>query len=358
MDRGAPAPGQAPSRARARPRYLPGGPADGRPPPQGSVGLHPQLVGLGAQGRGRAARRSIVASKLIAVAHERGGQREARAPSAWSARAGRRRPWRRRRPPPAAAGGGRARATREACADVAPRPSASAACTGIRPARQAGSAVAAATTTSVAASASASSAGPGAPVRWRAEHAGGVARQPLCHQRAGDEASGATSAREHEVVRDEHARDPGRGESDRPQQPDLPALREHPPADRGGEREGRREQREQCRRLQDRQQAPPFLGQLGPPRAPVLGPDRSVATGPAREGGRVRRLGEPQADAEPQRPLGGGERAHVGWVGPAAAARTRRRADPDHPQLALRAAAARRRRRRRPLRRARACSGG
>ena len=49
-------------------------------------------------------------------------------------------------------------ATREARAEVAPRPSASAAWTGIRPARQAGSAVASATTASAISSATTSSA--------------------------------------------------------------------------------------------------------------------------------------------------------------------------------------------------------
>ncbi len=97
------------------------------------------------------------------------------------------------------------RATREARAEVAPRPSASAAWTGRRPARQAGSAVAAATTSSAISSEPPSSATPGGAVRGRAERVGRAADSRPRDQRAAGEPERRRERGEHEVVGDEHA---------------------------------------------------------------------------------------------------------------------------------------------------------
>ena len=89
------------------------------------------------------------------------------------------------------------------------------------------------------------------------------------------------------------------------------------------------------------EQPPRVVGALLALRAPVERAHGAVAR---RRGPRTRacrgRLAEAQADAELQRPLGGGEPEHVGRVGPATVGRAGARADADHAQLAPRRAAA------------------
>ena len=231
-------------------------------------------------------------------------------------------------------------ATREARAEVAPRPSASAACTGIRPARQAGSAVASATTASAIEQRDHEQRRARRRVGGRAERVGRARRQPLRHEGAAREPERRGERRQHEVVRDEQAGDAERRQPDRPQQADLAPLGEHAAADRGGEREGRGEQGEQRRRLQDRQQPPRVIGPVGPLRPPVERAHGALgrrARGAQGERLRRRRVGEAHADAELQRLVLRGQPEHVGRVGPAVA-RSRGRADADHAQLTLRRA--------------------
>ena len=163
-----------------------------------------------------------------------------------------------------------------------------------RPARHAGSAVAAATTSSAISSEPPSSATPGAPVRGRAERVGLRGRQPPGDQRAGGEPERRRERGEHEVVGDEHAGHLRRREPDRAQQADLAARGEHAAADRGGEREAGGEQREQRRRLEDRQQPPRVVGELRALRAPV---ERAHAVALDAAGERLRGAGVAPAAA-------------------------------------------------------------
>ena len=223
---------------------------------------------------------------------------------------------------------------RGAAPSVAPRPMASAAWAGRRPARHAGSAVAAATTSSAISSEPAQQRDAGRPVRGRAERVGLGGRQPVGDQRAGGEAERRRERGEHEVVGDEHAGHLRRREPDRAQQADLAARGEHAAADRGGEREAGGEQREQRRRLEDRQQPPRVVGELRALRAPV---ERAHAVALDTAGERLRGagVGQPQRDAVADPAVAGRQPEDVGRVGPAAIVGARRRADADHLQRAV-----------------------
>ena len=222
------------------------------------------------------------------------------------------------------------RATREARAELAPRPRASAACTGIRPARQAGSAVASCDDDEPREQGDREQRGARRRVRGRAEGVRRARRQPLRHEGAAREPERRGQRRQHQVVRDEQAGDPDRRQPDRPQQADLAPLGEHAAADGGGERERRSEQGEHGRRLEDRQQPPrvvgPFLA-LRPPVERAHGAVGRRPRGAQRERLRRRRVGQSQPEAELERLLRGGEPEYVGRVAPAAVGRSRSRAD-------------------------------